>query len=1557
MPHFPGYRRIWVFAIFLLTAGFASTVHADVRRDFDAALSGVDCPGVANMSGPERLVLLSEWSGRSLIELARRAGFGSKIDNLGEEGRFLSDDENIMLDKMAAAAPGAVSRFIADRKAYGARLCPLLTSTGHDFEKILRDQKRANAPVRPYLRFAQHLSLLHGCYASPADGAFGPASRTAWNRMAQAIAPSRTVSDTGFPLPGDIMEVALTPVASGACDNDAGQASQPLYSFAFKYGYSAGEYVEPLSGVQTVGQFTKAAHFAPTHLRNRIVANALSLWNQYESGAPDDATSVPEDEIFSRFWPLVRQDLSAFVKDVHPPTRESDTSGVYLIAAQRALFGIGVDAFPGPAIELLEKISNGNNQAMYALAGLYQAGIGVAPDPAKAREWLDRYDQSIDNQCNCTTTAFGAFAGYEASRSDALQAAVHVRTLLERDENLQKQNANPEAETGTAPFRNVSISISKMGDFSRIARLIVTYPEVLAVVQEAPARQRFIFGQMILEGRGGDHPARDIGIGLIGSAAKDGLPDAALRLAHIRRYQSPPDMQTAEQLYEIASDAGSAQAAFALAEMYDTDGSGLRVAGAKAFYDKAVSLASDKALQASPLWDLASALQNRIVEGSPFFTTREGEAWLKERVAKDYKLALAIGDAYLCTSCGGIVDTTAAAEWYRRASAVDEDNDKTASYKLARLLLANPDLEASQGEAIAILRRNVPDKPAEENAGWYMSNGSWHARSAMLLLSEELRKSGAPLDDRKSQIATLFAGICPASDNSDCVSLAAEMANGQFEAWMMEPGYRALQKFAEEAGENDTTPAAALADTLASFGDFAGAVAVLRKLPHSQYYDTTRSLHSVKRIVSAHLRRRSSELPAGLLEYMRMLAANDEEEAQTLLDILASPAAETATNAGTVTDLASAQAAFDQQLARGALSRGLAVSARRLAEAQSDGGNKEAALKLEFTSLSTEIKLARVDEMFDGALSGRLVRVCLLSRASERVADLGFDDAAITLAKYAVNELQAARRDISQLPETLRTCFRDLAADHYRWLADLFVRHGRPAEARYVMGLLKDFETYEFVGRDQDYRRRGYDGFELGDLERDFTSALDAIAVPVTGKARWLAEARWKARNGKLSAADQVEMKRVEKELADAGKAFQQQLDQALTAARDLGRLDKAAQIDNLKALQSFLRSEAGGKAAALHFVVLPQRMHAILTTAHVQISHTSETLDGKSFDETNLNRKLDEFRSLLQQPGSDPEPLARDLYDLLVKPFERDLSAAGATTLLISPDRRLRYVPFATLHDQDGYLAQKFSIALLSDAGYEIAGDHRTGLEISALGMTKGTGEFAALPNVGSELAGIVEGAGSTYGFLPGRVVLDKDFTRDTLRDALQFGPPDSGALGVVHIASHFALGATDKTSSLLLGDGTLLSLADIKSDRFTYDFGSVDLLTLSACSTAYGLAMSDGRDIESFSEVSRKGGARAILASLWPVNDLSTSLLMQRFYELRERRNLDKATALATVQREFITGTLGQGDATESIVVETARRGATPVDDDGPAPAVRLDGFKHPFYWAPFVIMGNWQ
>lgn len=106
--------------------------------------------------------------------------------------------------------------------------------------------------------------------------------------------------------------------------------------------------------------------------------------------------------------------------------------------------------------------------------------------------------------------------------------------------------------------------------------------------------------------------------------------------------------------------------------------------------------------------------------------------------------------------------------------------------------------------------------------------------------------------------------------------------------------------------------------------------------------------------------------------------------------------------------------------------------------------------------------------------------------------------------------------------------------------------------------------------------------------------------------------------------------------------------------------------------------------------------------------------------------------------------------------------------------------------------------------------------------------------------------------------------------------------------------------------------------------DFGGVDLMTLSACDTASGGGRDeDGREVGGFATLVQNLGAKGVVATLWPVADESTGMFMRDMYRFRQGSPPGtKADALRKTQLKFLN------DA-------------------------RL---SHPFFWAPFVLMGNW-
>lgn len=287
---------------------------------------------------------------------------------------------------------------------------------------------------------------------------------------------------------------------------------------------------------------------------------------------------------------------------------------------------------------------------------------------------------------------------------------------------------------------------------------------------------------------------------------------------------------------------------------------------------------------------------------------------------------------------------------------------------------------------------------------------------------------------------------------------------------------------------------------------------------------------------------------------------------------------------------------------------------------------------------------------------------------------------------------------------------------------------------------------------------------------------------------------------------------------------------------------------------------------------------------------------------------------------------------------------------LMWSLDGILRYIPMAALHDGKQYLVEKFRNTVINPEATEwLLVAPKTHWSALGLGVSEPREEagiaFSALSGADAELRRIIKDKESSPGILPGVIKENKEFTKDAMVDGLL-----SNNRPVVHISSHFSYQPADfEKSFLLLGQG---SWTVEEMSKETDLFGRVDLLTLSACDTAMGQA--NGKDAEGFAFRAQRLGARAVIASLWPVDDVGTQALMPLFYRLRES-GMTKAEAFQRAQLALLRGEVtetpgpqrsSQLGLTNQIAPRLVRYASNPQKP-----------FAHPYYWAPFILIGNWK
>ena len=329
-------------------------------------------------------------------------------------------------------------------------------------------------------------------------------------------------------------------------------------------------------------------------------------------------------------------------------------------------------------------------------------------------------------------------------------------------------------------------------------------------------------------------------------------------------------------------------------------------------------------------------------------------------------------------------------------------------------------------------------------------------------------------------------------------------------------------------------------------------------------------------------------------------------------------------------------------------------------------------------------------------------------------------------------------------------------------------------------------------------------------------------------------------------------------------------------------------------------------------------------------------------------------YRKLLEDRFSDTNEIkktGKQLYDWLVKPIEGELKQNQIKHLVFSLDRVTRYIPMSTLFDGEKYLIENYTIgnvlsAALTDMGDKLpVGTGNT--PVLAMGLSNAVSGFNPLPNVPAELDAIVRNkTKDSQGIYPGEEFLNGAFDFRTLRDNLT-------GHKILHLATHgaFVPGSSDK-SYLLLGTGEQLTIPKINA---LTGLSNIHLVVLSACQTALAGPLQDGVEIASAANYFLKGGAKAVMASLWSVDDASTSLTMQQFYKNlasgTPQKPMTKTEALRQAQLSLLQGKVTAAEALQRSII-----GVVPVSG-GQSTTVQSNSpdFSHPYYWAPFILIGN--
>jgi len=264
------------------------------------------------------------------------------------------------------------------------------------------------------------------------------------------------------------------------------------------------------------------------------------------------------------------------------------------------------------------------------------------------------------------------------------------------------------------------------------------------------------------------------------------------------------------------------------------------------------------------------------------------------------------------------------------------------------------------------------------------------------------------------------------------------------------------------------------------------------------------------------------------------------------------------------------------------------------------------------------------------------------------------------------------------------------------------------------------------------------------------------------------------------------------------------------------------------------------------------------------------------------------------------------ELYRILIAPVKNDL--IENCNLVIIPHSKLHFVPFQALMDEKGsYLIDHYFVSYAPSASILKQTEknrhaHGNSLLAMALGNLSIDG-MEELPSTIPEIENIAP-------------LFEKSVIRFEKECTIDYFEANAPEFSYIHLATHGVYNSNSPFSSFILFNKTpnndgKLKVADIFGLRL-----NANLVTLSACQTGLG-QISNSDELVGLSRAFIYAGTPSIVVSLWSVADEPTSKLMIYFYEYLKTKPTNEALTLA--QRKL-----------------------------------KLE-FEAPYYWAPFVLIGN--
>jgi CHAT domain-containing protein len=372
-----------------------------------------------------------------------------------------------------------------------------------------------------------------------------------------------------------------------------------------------------------------------------------------------------------------------------------------------------------------------------------------------------------------------------------------------------------------------------------------------------------------------------------------------------------------------------------------------------------------------------------------------------------------------------------------------------------------------------------------------------------------------------------------------------------------------------------------------------------------------------------------------------------------------------------------------------------------------------------------------------------------------------------------------------------------------------------------------------------------------------------------------------------------------------------------LTVARDLIESLQVAELENYLrqgCLDTYTveLAKIDRSAVVIYPIILRDRVAVIAAVPNQPLRYYSRSISEVKLKNivTGLREQLDNSEFNANQERSFQQQ-SQQVYDLLIKPLAKDLATSNSKTLVFVLDGMLRNIPMSMLYDGEKYLVESYNLALTPGLQLVPPQSANTRTQYQALlgGISEERQGFKSLTGVKQELSMIGN-------LMPSQQLINADFNQSQFSTKLV-----ADRSSIVHLATHGEFSSDPAKTFILTWDRRLDldRLHNLLQNRNLQSNQGIDLLVLSACETATG----DNRATLGLAGVAIKARTKSTIASLWKVNDKATQLLMANFYQNLVTKKLGKAESLKLAQQSLL----------------------------------QHPQYRAPYYWAAFVLVGNWQ